>query len=98
MKFYKYYLNNLISLFNNLANAFNTINGDMSFIHALCDLKKGDEVTINYNVPLDRYINRKADLKDIWNFVCDCRMCQTDREDLLTPRRGEILSECNQLK
>jgi hypothetical protein len=50
-------------------------------IRALFDLKKGDEVTVNYVLPLNTYEERHHLCTKKWGFQCDCRLCQLDRQE-----------------
>jgi hypothetical protein len=50
-------------------------------IRALCDLKKGDEVTVNYLSSLKTYEERHRGCTKKWGFQCECRLCELDRQE-----------------
>jgi SET domain-containing protein len=79
----------LISKKGNIQMAFY---GDLMMIRAICDLKKGDEVTVHYQPPLHTYEQRSAVLESKWGFLCDCRLCELDRQEC-----PNIATERNQL-
>jgi hypothetical protein len=50
-------------------------------IRALIDLKKGDEVMVNYLSPLRTYDDRHNRCTKKWGFQCECRLCVLDRQE-----------------
>lgn len=70
--------------------------GDVAVVHALVDVKRGEEVTIIGDGvhPFDSYRERKCDIKAIMRrsgFSCTCRLCEFDRNDLLERKRRELV-------
>jgi len=72
----------LPSFFNHscLGNVNRVFYGDMLFAYAICDLTKGEELTIPYSSPMQPYKSRVNYLNK-WRFSCDCRLCQLDSAD-----------------
>lgn len=62
-------------------NSHRTFYGNVMTVFNVVDLKKGDEVTVNYCDPLDPYQKRADRLKFSYDFSCDCRLCELDRAD-----------------
>jgi hypothetical protein len=66
--------------------------GDLMMLRARCDLKKGDELTLEYVKPLGTYEERNAAFIRKWGFQCDCCLCRLDRQE---PK--ELVEERKQL-
>jgi hypothetical protein len=63
-------------------------------VHAVKDLKKGEEITLSYITPLEPYtIRREVLLKR--GFECDCQLCKTDKADKDYARRQRMCLEFN---
>ncbi|KAH7704106.1 TPR domain protein [Aphelenchoides avenae] len=78
----------LASYFNHscLQNVHRRFYGDVMVVHAIMDIKKGEEMTLAYIAPIHTYKDRAEQLKEGYDVVCDCRLCELDRAD---PRCGE---------
>ncbi|KAH7723058.1 TPR domain-containing protein [Aphelenchoides avenae] len=79
-----------------LGTAYMAFYGDVAVVHALVDVKRGEEVTIIGDGvhPFDSYRERKCDIKAIMRrsgFSCTCRLCEFDRNDLLERKRRELV-------
>ena len=51
--------------------------GDFIFCYAIKDISKGDELTISYIDPKEKYFERKEKLSH-WGIKCNCNLCQYD--------------------
>ncbi|KAH7713021.1 TPR domain protein [Aphelenchoides avenae] len=71
------------------STASHNIYGDIFVMHAVVDLKKGDEVMLHYIDPIVPYSVRKQ-LQSTYNFACDCRLCELDRKDPLREKRDVL--------
>ncbi|KAH7724045.1 TPR domain-containing protein [Aphelenchoides avenae] len=69
----------------NRANTDRTFYGDVMTAFTLMDIKQGEELSLGYTPISDLYEQRKSHLAK-YDVVCDCRLCELDRED---PRRTE---------
>uniref|UniRef100_A0AC35EZW4 SET domain-containing protein n=1 Tax=Panagrolaimus sp. PS1159 TaxID=55785 RepID=A0AC35EZW4_9BILA len=90
------YLHIPSSYFNHscLANAFNSFHGDVLVIHAAADIKKGEEICLSYGSPCTAYSERRNNLKlGIWNFQCNCELCEIDANDKLCSKRDQMFEE-----
>ncbi|KAI1703543.1 SET domain-containing protein [Ditylenchus destructor] len=76
------------SYFNHscIGNSHRTFFGDVMVIHAICDLKKGEEITHNYVSPTIPYKERAKTLER-YGFKCDCELCESERNDPAYERR-----------
>jgi hypothetical protein len=68
-------------LFIRKGNTQRAFFGDLMMLRALFDLKKGDEVTVNYLPPVKTYEKRQHGCTKIWGFQCECRLCELDRQE-----------------
>ncbi|KAI1698325.1 SET domain-containing protein [Ditylenchus destructor] len=70
------------SYFNHscIGNSHRTFYGDIMVIHAICDLRKGEEITHNYVSPTIPYKERLEALQR-YGFKCDCELCESERND-----------------
>jgi SET domain-containing protein len=63
-------------------------------VRALCDLKKGDELTTSYKPSLDMsFEERNAFFVQRHQFECDCRLCHLERQEapeLRQKRKGMV--------
>jgi hypothetical protein len=59
-------------------------------IHAIHDLKAGDEIFRSYISPYELYDNRKK-ICDLYGFVCQCKLCILDHNDHFNDVRKNIL-------
>lgn len=60
-------------------------------VFAISDIKKGDEITINYFGLLDSYQERVVHLKLGHGFICSCRLCELDKADPLYDAREDLV-------
>ena len=70
------------SYFNHscLSNCHTEGIGDLIYMISITDIKKGEELTVNY-IPCDiEYIKRKNLLKAKWGFDCDCELCNYEKK------------------
>ena len=44
-------------------------------VYAVCDINKGEEVTLTYHDPWDQYNKRDEHFQGSYGFKCDCRLC-----------------------
>ena len=44
-------------------------------VYAVCDINKGEEVTLTYHDPWDQYSKRDEHFQGSYGFKCDCRLC-----------------------
>ena len=65
-------------------------------IHAIEDIKKGDEICLPYINPLHKYSERKKRLAG-WKFACHCKLCELDANGQKTPERNRILRKLRNL-
>ncbi|KAH7716360.1 TPR domain-containing protein [Aphelenchoides avenae] len=82
----------LPSYFNHscLPNTRRAFYGDTLVAFAAIDIKQGEELTFCY-VPLEEsYEHRKRILGEGYDVVCDCRLCEVDREDPRRQAREEL--------
>jgi hypothetical protein len=59
---------------HNAQNTWNSALGRLT-VHALKDIKKGDEITISYLAASENYAARQARLKAAFDFDCNCSLC-----------------------
>ncbi|KAI6171541.1 Isoform A [Aphelenchoides bicaudatus] len=83
------------SFFNHscLANARRVKIGDLMFVYASKDLKKGDEVSLCYRSPFSEYSERKTTLVNTWRFECRCQLCKLDSKDVNCKKRFELFKQ-----
>lgn len=62
-------------------------------VHAICDLKQGEEATLSYINPLTVYSERKERLQKAWNFDCKCRLCEVEGKDGNCSKRFRLLQQ-----
>jgi hypothetical protein len=71
-------------------------------LRTICDLKKGEEVTINYQYPfpMKSYEKRTEFLAKKYGFQCTCRLCQLDRQEPTgrVEKRKELVEEFNEIR
>ncbi|KAH7716697.1 TPR domain protein [Aphelenchoides avenae] len=81
----------LPSFFNHscLENAGRTFYGDVMTVFALADVKQGEELTLSYVPLMDSYEHRKSGIA-AYDVVCDCRLCELDREDPRCKEREQL--------
>ncbi|KAH7731125.1 TPR domain protein [Aphelenchoides avenae] len=63
-----------------IENAERVFFGDVMVVHAIQDLKKGEEIVWSYTDALDSFSLRTKHLYP-YGFSCDCRLCELDRAD-----------------
>lgn len=76
-----------------LANASRNMYADVFVLHAIADMKKGDEVTVHYIDPIIPYTVRKEH-QAAYSFECDCRLCELDRKDPMCEKRSGLQQKC----
>ena len=72
-----------LSLFNHSCSP-NTTNigiGDFIIVTANKKIKKGEEITILYLTTPKYYKSRKNLIKNIYNFECDCSLCEIEKQN-----------------
>ncbi|KAH7716333.1 hypothetical protein AAVH_16230 [Aphelenchoides avenae] len=81
----------LPSFFNHscLENACRTFYGDVMTAYALADIEQGEELTLSYVPLMDSYVHRKSNIAE-YDVVCDCRLCELDREDPRCKEREQL--------
>ena len=68
--------------------------GDMIVIRATKPIYKGDEILIDYMMDHGTPDQRATTLQQMWGIVCDCQLCEIDRESLPASRdRRQKLTE-----
>ena len=74
---------NYFSLLNHscLPNTTNYGIGDFIFVIPNRLIKKGEEITVLYLMTPKYYESRKYLFKDIYNFECNCILCQTEKNN-----------------
>uniref|UniRef100_A0AC34F2X2 SET domain-containing protein n=1 Tax=Panagrolaimus sp. ES5 TaxID=591445 RepID=A0AC34F2X2_9BILA len=84
----------LPSYFNHscLANSQRSFYGDVIVIHAVADIKKGEEICLAYICPMLGFSERKQKLKS-WKFTCQCKLCELDSKDEYCSQREKIMEE-----
>ncbi|KAH7716362.1 hypothetical protein AAVH_16259 [Aphelenchoides avenae] len=84
----------LPSYFNHscLPNADRTFYGDVMAVFAMMDIKQGEELALGYTPISDPYEQRKSHLAK-YEVVCDCRLCEVDREDPRCTEREQLAEE-----
>jgi tetratricopeptide (TPR) repeat protein len=73
-------------------NADRFTHGNLMMVHAVTDLKKGDEVTIEY-LPAADDLDRQTRFETSFGFRCTCPVCAEEEKNPLLLRRMEIYSE-----
>uniref|UniRef100_A0AC34FKY4 SET domain-containing protein n=1 Tax=Panagrolaimus sp. ES5 TaxID=591445 RepID=A0AC34FKY4_9BILA len=95
-KTYQCHLFILPSYFNHacIANAYHIFNGDYMIVHAITDIKKGEEICLSYLsfAYLIPYSARKI-LISSWKFTCSCKLCEIDSKDELCSKRAKMFAE-----
>ncbi|KAH7716696.1 TPR domain-containing protein [Aphelenchoides avenae] len=88
----------LPSYFNHscLPNARRAFYGDVMVAFTMVDIKQGEELTFSYESLSDSYEYRKSHLMT-YGVVCDCRLCELDREDPRCTEREELAEEIDKL-
>ena len=73
----------IFSLFNHscLPNTTNYGIGDIIFVVPNKLIKKGEEITVLYLSTPKYYEARKGLLKEIYNFECNCDLCETEKNN-----------------
>uniref|UniRef100_A0AC34G248 SET domain-containing protein n=1 Tax=Panagrolaimus sp. ES5 TaxID=591445 RepID=A0AC34G248_9BILA len=91
------YLFILPSYFNHscMANAHRTFYDDVMVLHAVGDIKKGEEICLSYFPPSNKYSERKNRCEN-WNFICCCKLCEVDSNDAFCESRDEMVNEFSQ--
>ncbi|KAH7716361.1 TPR domain protein [Aphelenchoides avenae] len=89
----------LPSYFNHscLPNARRAFYGDVLVAFAVVDIKRGEELTFCYIALEESYEYRKRILGETYDVVCDCRLCELDREDRRYMEREELAEEIDKL-
>ena len=67
------------------------------FVHAVCDLKEGEEITLTYCEPNTSLKERIKMLKS-WKVTCDCRLCKLDRTDPFIEEREKLNEQFEEIK
>ena len=75
-----------------IGNATRIFLGDFLLIYAKKDIKKGEEITVNY-FRSDEKSERKEKCFKHYNFKCDCRLCELDAKDINLKEREPYLKE-----
>ena len=75
-----------------VGNAIRVFLGDLLLIYAKKDVKKGEEITVNY-FSSDLNTDRKEKCFKYYNFKCDCRLCVVDSKDTNQKKREPYLNE-----
>ena len=55
-------------------------------VYAVADVNKGEEITFDYIGAFSSYNERERHFQTIYNFKCECKLCEFERID---PRREE---------
>ena len=55
-------------------------------VHAIADVKKGEEITFDFIGAFSSYDEREQHFQKIYNLKCECKLCEFERSD---PRREE---------
>lgn len=63
----------------------------------MVDIKRGEELTFCYIALEESYEYRKRILGETYDVVCDCRLCELDREDRRYMEREELAEEIDML-
>ncbi|KAH7720739.1 SET domain containing protein [Aphelenchoides avenae] len=79
-----------------IGNAYRSFYGDVMVIHAIGDLRKGDEVVFSYTDPLKPFKERSKQLLH-FGIYCDCQLCELDKIDPRLQEREELAAECDEL-
>ncbi|KAH7718142.1 tpr domain protein [Aphelenchoides avenae] len=84
----------LVSFINHscLANAYRVYYGDVMAVHAIVDVKKGEEISLSYIDPTQAYANRAQQLKG-FGIECSCRLCKTERADANRFEREKLVKQ-----
>ena len=59
-------------------NSHRTFIGDLLLLYATKDIKKGEELAINYGADLQAFTSRGEAIMSMWNFQCSCPLCAAD--------------------
>lgn len=65
-------------------------NATWARIHAICDIKAGDEITVDYNSG-DPSEVRRIRLKTLFGFTCTCQICSSSTAQVLASNTRRIL-------
>jgi hypothetical protein len=82
------------SFFNHscINNTSRIVLGDLLLLHAKRDIKKNEEITVNY-FGIGNYSERMKSAKEGYNFKCDCSLCKFDAADKNLKRRESLVNE-----
>ena len=72
-----------------LSNTYRTFYGDIMTVHAIKDIKKGEEITCSYLDPFGSYKDRLEKMQR-YKFECKCDLCVIDQLDTFNYRRYEM--------
>ena len=67
-------------------------------IHAVRDIDKGEEITLKYVNATKSCRERNAKLKHVYNFECNCRLCELERADPKSDERDSLMKRFTALK
>jgi hypothetical protein len=76
-----------------LCNSAREFFGNIMFVHAIKDLKKGEEITLSYADTQAPYKLRCQSLMFFQSFRCSCELCVLDSSDVNYEKRTEILDK-----
>uniref|UniRef100_A0AC34FTA6 SET domain-containing protein n=1 Tax=Panagrolaimus sp. ES5 TaxID=591445 RepID=A0AC34FTA6_9BILA len=84
----------LPSYFNHacIANARKIIYHDVFIIHAITDIKKGEEICHTY-IPLQFEYSVRKEMFNSWKFTCSCKLCEIDSKDKFCKKREQLMAE-----
>ena len=74
-------------------NSFHICIGDLMMIYTRRDVKKGEELTINYLAAEQKYSVRLGKLFKMHQFKCECELCSLDETDSMREAREQLMAK-----